>query len=80
MIYQKLFTTEQRIKQGMKREKKKLKALERIKRMLEQLDHNVEVLLVHDTKKLQAVLSDLKQASLSKYEKIVLQEMFENKE
>ena len=80
MIYQKLFTTEQRIKKGMKIERKKIKALERIKHMLQQLDHNAETMLVSDMEKLQAVLSDLKQASLSKYEKIVLREMYEYKE
>ena len=79
MIYQELFITEQNIKKVMKTAMKKLKAVERIKYMLEQLDHNVEMILVSDIEKLDAVLADLKEAKLSKYEKIVLQEMLENK-
>ena len=75
MIYQKLFITEQKIKRDMKTARKKLKAVDGIKCLLEQLDQNVEVMLVSDIEKLDEVLADLKEDKLSKYEKIVLQEM-----
>jgi len=80
MIYQKLFVTEQKIKERMKTDKKKLKALNRIKNLLGQLDNNIEIIPATDEKKIQAILSQLKEADLSKYEEIVVHEMAEGKE
>ncbi len=48
MIYQKLFVTEQKIKKRMKTDKKKLKALNRIKNLLGQLDNNIEIIPATD--------------------------------
>ncbi len=80
MIYQKLFVTERKIKERMKTDKKKLKALNRIKNLLGQLDNNIEIIPATDEKKIQAILSQLKEADLSKYEEIVVHEMAEGKE
>ena len=57
MIYQKLFVTERKIKERMKTDKKKLKALNRIKNLLGQLDNNIEIIPATDEKKIQAILS-----------------------
>ena len=80
MIYQKLFVTERKIKERMKTDKKKLKALNRIKNLLGQLDNNIEIIPATDEKKIQAIFSQLKEADLNKYEEIVVHEMAEGQE
>jgi len=79
MIYRKLFYTEQKIKKNLKAEVKRLKALNRIKTLLENLDPEFEVMPATDADKLLSAVAELKNKSLSKYEKIVIQEMFNNK-
>ena len=78
MIYRKLFYTEQKIKKNLKAEVKRLKALNRIKTLLENLDPEFEVMPATDADKLLSAVAKLKNKSLSKYEKIVIQEMFNN--
>ncbi len=77
MIYQKIFTTEQKIKSDLKKVIRRLVALNSIKKILSQIDNSVEIVTLTSPDKLKSLLSDLKGDDLSEYEKKVLNEIIE---
>jgi hypothetical protein len=77
MIYQKIFTTEERIKSDLKSVIRRLVALNSIKKTLSQIDFNAETVSVTDPEKFKAIISDLKGEDLSDYEKSVVDEIMD---
>ena len=77
MIYQKIFTTEERIKSDLKSVIRRLVALNSIKKILNQIDNGSETISSTNPEKLKSLLSDLKGDDLSEYEKKVLNEIIE---
>ena len=77
MIYQKIFTTEERIKSDLKSVIRKLVALNSIKKTLSQIDFNAETVSVNDPERLKAMITDLKGEDLSDYEKSVVDEIMD---
>ncbi len=75
MIYHKIFILEQELQTHLKEGRKKEKALNSIKQLLNKVDNNVEVVPAKDIKKLSLLLSFLKEKPLSRYEKIMLKEI-----
>jgi len=77
MIYQKIFTTEERIKSDLKSVIRRLVALNSIKKTLSQIDFNAETVSVNDPERLKAMITDLKGEDLSDYEKSVVDEIMD---
>jgi hypothetical protein len=75
MIYQKIFTTEERIKSDLKSVIRRLVALNSIKKTLSQIDFSAETVSVNDPERLKAMITDLKGEDLSDYEKSVVDEI-----
>ena len=78
MIYQKIFVLEQKLHMNLKEGRKKKKALINIKSLLKRVDNNAEVVPASNIKKLSLLLSFLKEKPLSRYEKIVVNEIVNN--
>ena len=76
MIFQRIFTTEQKLKQEQSVNKKKLKALENIKKYINQIDHSFEIVPMGDLSRLNSLFTDLKESDLSENEKFMVEEIF----
>ena len=76
MIFQRIFSTEQKLKQELEVNQKKLLALDNIKGYLNQIDHAFEVVPTGDLSRLSSLFVDLKEAELSKDEELMVGEVF----
>jgi len=77
MIFQRIFITEQRLKQEQDTNKQKLQALDNIKGYLNQIDHSFEIVPMGDLSRLNSLFEDLKEAELSEDEELMLGEVFD---
>jgi len=80
MIFQRIFSTEQKLKQEREANKKKLLALNNIKGYLNQIDHSFEIVPMGDLSRLNSLFIDLKEAELSDEEELMLGEVFGKRE
>ena len=76
MIFQRIFITEQRLKQEQDTNKQKLQALDNIKGYLNQIDHSFEIVPMGDLSRLNSLFVDLKESELSEEEVLMLGEVF----
>jgi hypothetical protein len=75
MIYHKIFILEQELQMHLREGRRKKKALNNIKQLLNKVDNSAEVVPAKDMNQLKLFLSFLKGKPLSRYEKIVIQEI-----
>lgn len=77
MIFHKIFILEQELQTHLKEGRKKQKALNNIKQLLNQVNSNAEVVPAKDLRRLSLMLSCLKGKRLSRYENLVLKEIID---
>ena len=75
MIFQKIFIAERQFKKDVNSNRDKLVALDSIKTLLEEIDHNAEIVPASDVNNLLSLLSDLKGSDLNEQEKKVAEEI-----